>query len=501
MMNKHYDIRVIYYFFIPVIFFLVHKNIIFGSYIFHDMWDYFGYKFLQSKSCFDFENYPLFKWFALALGRFFGYLVLCFQVEIISSPENAYLSRLITFFGIIVFYFLNGYVVNIVSQNRDFSYIFSFAIISLPGFLFTISWIGTGFIIFSWIFSLISFLFFLKFLSSQSLKKYIYLSFFSLFSLFGFLFYQMGPLYIFLILLIYIIFNFKKSILDTQIIKLYLINFLQIFILFLIFKFFFLEFLAEMDFSRGSLLKNLSKNIQWFLAKASPRALDLFLIRPSYGWGVLNICVAITFFYSIRKIVISYKALKDRISILFLIMGSFVILNAPLILSSYGVETYRVLTNFSSLVICIFLLMIFKLERYKKNYSIFSKILVLFIIFTNVYNSFFLNEKIVIPRVNEIAFYKAEVKKIISSNLYKIHFDNSMFLTPEKSIWRTDEIGIANSAFFYHVPDIINYYIEKNGVDHKKFEIRRVEDFKNTPKDVYKLDLNVLVNKANINIE
>lgn len=143
----------------------------------------------------------------------------------------------------------------------------------------------------------------------------------------------------------------------------------------------------------------------------------------------------------------------------------------------------------------------FKLEQFKKNYSTYSKILALLIMFINVYNSYFLNEKIVKPRVNEVAFYKVETKKIISSNLNKIYFDNSMFLRPEKSVWRTDEIGIANSAFFYHVPDIINYYFEKNGVNHKKFEIKRVEDFKNIPNDVYKLDLKVLVNKANINIE
>ena len=74
-------------------------------------------------------------------------------------------------------------------------------------------------------------------------------------------------------------------------------------------------------------------------------------------------------------------------------------------------------------------------------------------------------------------------------------------MSPEKSIWRTDEIGISNSAFFYHIPDMVNFYLSKKGENHKDFEIKQVDNFENISDDVYKLDLNKLIKFANIKIE
>ena len=490
-----------YYFIFPIIYILIYSHLIFGNYLFHDMWDYFGYRFLQDKNCFDFKNYPLFEWFAFALGRFFGYVVLCLQVEIISSPLNSYLARLVTVLGVLIFYFLNSYILYLVTKNKNFSFIFSILVISLPGFLFVISWIGTGFIIFSWILSLLSFLFFIKYLKHYGSIKYIYLLLFSLFSIFSFLFYQMGPLYNFLLVTVFLIFNNKKEILNFENLKIILINIIQLGLLFIFFKFLFFDYLAKMDISRGSFFQDFFSNIAWFLNTASPRAFDLHFIKPSDNWSIFNILLLFILTFSIVKLTLFYKGLFNRVSAFFVIIFSFIILNLPLLISSYGVETYRVLINFSSFIICIVLITIFKFFENAKYFLKFQNIILIFVVIINFLNSNFLYKKVVKPRVQEIKFYKIETQKIINSGNKKVHFDNSIFLRPEKSIWRTDEIGIPNSAFFYHIPDMINFYLSKKGENYKDFEIKQVDNFKNIPDDVYKLDLNKLIKFANIKIE
>lgn len=359
--------------------------------------------------------------YSMAVGRPFLYYFILAGNSLISTPADATIFRIIALICLMIFSIMAYLWLRMNSRSCLSSFIIIVLIVSSPSMVLSISWVTVHLAIYSMLLALITIFIIERGLKNNTWQYYFFAFFIMLISLNGYSPFSM-IYWCFVLVKLTDIRSLDLYEYKSKLIPFFIVGLSSMIGYFIIGKIFF-EF-------GGGLEGHPVKKIFWLITEPFPYSLSFNTLFPNI---FLVVCSFFVIFYGViygyietlrenrtltfNKLLIKIELLKTS-----LILGLLFLSFSPIILSSYSVNSHRILLVLKFSLIIMF---IHGLDKIKLNSKLRSNVISLILIITTpivVYYGYYINKNFLAsPQQEEYLYLKNELDANLTEETEFIH--------------------------------------------------------------------------------